>query len=227
MSNRQRERRRLEGVVANIKSLHGHIEQIIERLKPIVANHPDQVRPEQASDEFWRTVFFYDALIRVRLLIEQNFTYIETLGLLAVTRYIFELMVWMRALNKDVRYGHLYHAQLVDRQLKYWVDYREQVVREIQLLRNLEAEEERLRTAYRVDANSFADALEAAASEVDRMAARRFSLYAEQAKRNGYGFQAQLVETKVLPQVAQNVAEVKVRLEEAKARVAKELLSSR
>ena len=47
---------------------------------------------------------------------------------------------------------------------------------------------------------------------IDEEAARKFSLYADQAKTNGYGFQAYLVETKVLPEYSKAVADLEQKL---------------
>ncbi len=44
-----------------------------------------------------------DALIRLRQLTDNNFQFIETLGLLAVARYVFELSVWLLLFDKDPR----------------------------------------------------------------------------------------------------------------------------
>ena len=44
--------------------------------------------------------------------------------------------------------------------------------------------------------------------EIDRRASRAFSLYGEQAKTNGYGWQATLIENQILPGIAQSIAEL-------------------
>jgi hypothetical protein len=43
---------------------------------------------------------------------------------------------------------------------------------------------------------------------IDEEAARHFSIYAEQAKVNGYGFQAHLIEQKVVPQIESSLADI-------------------
>ncbi len=54
---------------------------------------------EKAFDRFsidhWRRNTYGNALIRLRLFTENNFHFVETIGLLAVARYIFELSVWL------------------------------------------------------------------------------------------------------------------------------------
>jgi hypothetical protein len=44
--------------------------------------------------------------------------------------------------------------------------------------------------------------------EIDRAVARRFTLYGEDARTNGYDFQAYLIEKKVLPQIKASLDEV-------------------
>ena len=44
--------------------------------------------------------------------------------------------------------------------------------------------------------------------EIDAAAARRFTIYGEQARTNGYGYQAFLLETKVIPKVKASLEEV-------------------
>ena len=63
-----------------------------------------------------------DCLVRLRLFTEQNFNFIETMGVLAVARYIFELRVWIKLFKLDTRYGLVYYAQLLETQHRYWKD---------------------------------------------------------------------------------------------------------
>jgi hypothetical protein len=48
--------------------------------------------------------------------------------------------------------------------------------------------------------------------QIDQEAARKFSLYAEQAQTNGYEFQAYLVETKILPEYSKAIADLELKL---------------
>ena len=48
--------------------------------------------------------------------------------------------------------------------------------------------------------------------EIDQEASRSFSLYAEQARTNGYGYQAHLVETKVIPGIGKTIADIEKEL---------------
>jgi hypothetical protein len=159
-----------------------------------------------------------DALVRLRLFTEQNFNFIETMGIVAVARYIFELSVWLHLFKMDRRYGLVYYAQLLETQLKYWKDYRAQIDREISLLHHFEGKE---RDAQR----EAIDQLKATADPdkqkekarslgrtvpdtIDKEAGRHFSIYVEQAKVSGYGFQAYLLKQKLIPQIDQSIAAI-------------------
>lgn len=216
-------RHRLARLVNEIRGLQSSYESSIARLKPIVDGHPGQASPSTASADFWKTILFYDALIRVRLLIEQNFHFIESMGLLATTRYLFELLVWMKTVHDDERYAHVYYAQLVEKQSRYWVDYESQLTREIALLRRLAIREESLAHSERESIEAIASTIERAAYQVDQDAARMFKLYGDEARHNGYAFQAHLVESSLLPRIQANAMEVQTELKNARELVPPEL----
>jgi AAA domain len=92
----------------------GKLRQKIEEREK---NEPEESL--KTSGTYWALVAYADALTRLRLIVEQNFQFVETLGLLAVTRYIFELVVWLRALAQDRRFGLTYYFQMMDKQIRY------------------------------------------------------------------------------------------------------------
>jgi hypothetical protein len=58
-----------------------------------------------------------------------------------------------------------------------------------------------------------------AMSRVDAEASRNFSLYLEDARRNGYGFQAYLVEKKAIPQIEQALNDITKAIQEFRSLV--------
>ena len=164
----------------------------------------------------WRSSIFGDSLIKLRLFTENNFNFVETVGVISVARYIFELSLWLRLLDLDSRYGLVYYEQLIDTQLRYWKDYRSQLNREISLLNQFSEEESSLLNDKMAELNLISDEhkMQLAAIStprivaelIDRKAARQFSIYAEQAKINGYGFQAYMVKQQALPEVEGSIA---------------------
>jgi hypothetical protein len=190
----------------------------IEDYKRHVERHSDQrISFELRSDSYWRQICFHDSLIRLRLLIEQNFKCIETIALLGTARYLFEVVVWIKLMRDEPNYGLVYYRSWSETNRKYWNDTRNQVLREISMLKGFARDEDAARLAGKERGLSSFDATSQAAVEVDRKAARMFSIYCEQAmKSNGYNFQAHLLETKVLPELNERVTESEVACDASK-----------
>jgi len=185
----------------------------------------------------WCTAVAGDSLVRLRLLTEQNFIVLETMGVVAVARYIFEVTVWLRLFALDRRYGLVYFDQLLATQQRFYQDTLAQLEREIAWLKSLgeketashqQALKEMGRGATKDDqAKSLVSALSAVSAEIDAEAARRFSIYAQAARTNGYGFQAYLVETKALPPVRTAVEDIAGERERFESRVPAEIRALR
>ncbi len=159
---------------------------------------------DKQNPRSWCIAAMGDSLVRLRLLIEQNFNFVETIGVVAVSRYLFEMSVWLSLFARDDRYGLVYYGQLIETQKKYFADYRAQLHREIGMLRGFEQKEKEARRKMLGEAGSpeeLGEKLRSTSEIIDAEAGRKFSLYAEQARTNGYGFQAHLVEGKALPEV--------------------------
>ncbi len=181
------------------------IEPLTLRLRSVIEKMEASSAANQMTGQFWKAVVIADSLVRVRLFIEQNFNYIETMSLLAVSRYLFELTVWLKLLQQDGRYGLVYYYELLNNKRRFYEALQKQTEREISFLQNMEKTERQMlegAIAYVMQGPQKEQevALKRAMMEVprkcDEEAARRFSLYAEQARQNGYGFQAYLVEKK-------------------------------
>jgi hypothetical protein len=222
----------LRPLVVAIRDVHGTIETLIpdfrsaidkaERTHTVVANH--------TSGPFWRHVAFVDSLIRVRLFVEQNFRiaptadelFLEPMGLLAITRYLFELVVWLKLMCGDSRYGLVYYRELLVKQRHHYTDVRNHLGREITMLRQFDQKEKQLLDDELAAARAIPDpigqrealgSLNSRVTElIDNMAAREFSLYVDQARANGYGFQAHLLEKKGLPQIDAALAAIEKEL---------------
>lgn len=170
--------------------------------------------PDTLSADYWRRNAYGNALIRLRLFAENNFQFVETIGLLAVARYVFELSVWLRLFERDARYCLIYYRELLGTQLRYYEDTVTQLQREVQLLRQFEElDNPTFPAAVGNDgelqsAADFGSAIRAAMNRVDAEASRHFLLYLDDAQVNGYGFQAHLVEKRVIPPVQGAVAEL-------------------
>jgi hypothetical protein len=174
-----------------------------------------------------------DSLVRLRLFTEQNFSVVETMGVVAVARYAFELSVWLRLFALDRRYGLVYFDQLLRTQQRFYKDTLAQLQREVAWLKSLGQKEatshDKLLKGF--DANAanagetqkLVSALSSISAEIDAEAARRFSMYAEAARTNGYDFQAYLVETKAFPPVQQALDDIAAEMDRFESRVAPEI----
>ena len=158
------------------------------------------------TPEYWRLVIFHDALVKVRLLVEQNFRFVETLCLLATTRYIFEITIWLKLISLDLRYAILYIYKLTESTAEHNRQLLTHTLSEIELLESLASEEDaQLRQTTDDLRNAGASELEIQearkriAAGIDSDAARKFCFYSEDAKVNGYSLQAYIVRTELIP----------------------------
>lgn len=139
---------------------------------------------------YWCQVAISDSLVKLMLFTEQNFKYVETMSLLAVTRYIFEMSIWLKLFSLNTQYGLVYSSLLIDSQISYWGDCRRQLHREIKLLNRFAAEEELLfkeevgrflqTSVTQERQNSTKNLSTNVMNLIDDAASRHFSIYAEQ-----------------------------------------------
>ena len=216
-------------LVASIKSQGPILDAEARRLRvPAVLDGFDKW-----SHDSWCLSVVGDCLVRLGMFTEQNFNFVETMGTISVARYIFELSVWLHLFSLDSRYGLVYYARLIDTQRRFWTDHRKQLDREITLLKLFEKREKdaqsdalsRIRTiSDSEEKNQAWLAIPRGISErIDEEASRRFSIYAEQAKVNGYGFQAHLIEQKVIPQIEKALADIHEEDTALEARLSQEI----
>jgi hypothetical protein len=163
-----------------------------------------------SSASYWRLAAVKDGMIKVRLIVEQNFNYIETFSVLAISRYILELLIWFRLLlSKNPEYAFRYAQQLVTDKRDHAREHLAKLRNEIELFKQLQAKEDGAvgKAADRAarGPEQFRIATRMIAQEIDRAARLQFCLYADDAKTRGYGFQAHLLETQGIPQLEQEI----------------------
>lgn len=206
-----------ENLANEIISLGPRIERAIKALTKRL-NEIEEPLDESnvfASPSYWQVAAIRDGMIKVHISIEQNFRYIETFGVLAITRYIFELLVWFRLLESgNTKYAFWYAKQLMTDNWKYASEELAKLRSEIELFRQLHArEDDELGKAAQaaieqVDRpEQYVEASRMIAQEIDRTARRRFCVNADGAKTRGYGFQAHLLETQAVPKLERRVKE--------------------
>jgi hypothetical protein len=222
----------LSGYSQRMTTLVGSIRALAPNFRSLSDRFPketgDATELEAWSSDVWRVHAFRNALIKLRILVEQNFSYIETLGLLSVCRYIFELSVWLRLLSMDRRYGLMFGRELLDTQLRFYTDTVKHYKREVDFLRSMDKREDALvdeKMASHIKRGDWAEAARAqdrAGAEIDAIAARAFSVFSDDARHNGYGYQAHLVETQSILQIEGYISDIASRADRLKERLAVE-----
>lgn len=168
---------------------------------------------DKYSGDDWRRNTFGNALVRLRQITENNFHVVETLGLVAAARYIFELSVWLILFEKDSRYCLIYYRELLATQFRYYQDVLAQLQREVELLKRFEKLDDHSTVAKSVgtqpaSAKLYGELVRKAMDHLDAEASKHFSMYLDDAKTNGYGFQAHLLEKKAVPRVESSIAQL-------------------
>lgn len=118
--------------------------------------------------------------------------------LVALARNAFENLIWLKLFNQDRHYGLVFYQQLLKQQLESQKQAIEKAREEIALFKELEEEDTPCLDAVmhlvhkedpsQEDARVIRDHLQSQQSRVDDKARAAFSIYAAQAKENGYGF---------------------------------------
>jgi len=225
----------IESLIGNIRGLSNEIEKLLSQYNQLMDQY---IKKNYSIDvvqtnTYWVLTIYRDSLLRIQLLIKQNFYFIETLGILAITRYIFELTIWIKLIQKNKTWANVYQYILIENQLKYYKNYRAHLKREIVFMQNLEIEEKsltdiRLEEAKAIEDEelrnkTMVDVLNETANEIDNKAKRKFTIYGEAAKKNGYGFQAYLIETKALPEIASTISTLERHMRDFKKNMSSDL----
>ena len=227
------------------RDIRNAVERILQ-FKADLAPHENRLRAEVGrrrtengfgkwSSDFWWLTVRCDALRKVRLLLDQNMTIVHSMGVLSVGRYLFEVTLWLRLLERDRDYGFVYYWELMTTQLRYYEDYLAHLTLEVSYLRDLANKESALQgesvraslpemAAGHLSAAGVTEELRKISEQIDDEAARRFTIYAEAAKTNGYGFQAHRVETRAIPEVEAQIGIVKAEQAEFAERVQPEMI---
>ncbi|TFY93479.1 hypothetical protein DYL61_13680 [Pseudomonas nabeulensis] len=203
-----------------------HLVHSIKAMAPTIDAAAKRIRTTQFKESFnkndynsWCQSVTGEILVKLRLFTEQNLSFIETMSVLTVTRYTFEASVWLKLFETDPRYGLVYASQLIDTQLNHWEDQRKQLVREIHLLNDLDKQQSdwlseellRLETMEDVEKarSESATVYHRATQMIDNVAARKFSIYADQAVHLGYSTVASMLEAEAMPQVKASIKAIK------------------
>lgn len=206
---------KVERLVFSIREMTSTIDSAAKRIR----TEEFKKTFKKTNDRDWCKSVTGEILVKLRLFTEQNLNFIETMSVLTVTRYTFEASVWLRLFEKDQRYGLVYASNLISTQLDYWQDQSRQLEREIRLLKKLDKQQSEwiLKEQLRLDSMEDTDQAisesttlyQRAMNMIDDVAARQFSIYADQAIQHGYSTIANMIETRLLPEVENSIKEIK------------------
>lgn len=172
--------------------------------------------------DFWRPVIVCDAIVRIRLFSEQNFIVIETLGLLAMARYVFELVVWLKHIERDPSFSLAYARFLTKQQLEFYETLATHLAHEADMYERLGAEEAKLHKdllsdsidTNRADAGALiAQAMKSASQAVDSQLTANFAIYSDRVEALGYSYVTHLVRSKAIPDARKNAESCRETLE--------------
>ena len=135
----------------------------------------------------------------------------------------------------DCRCGLVYYFLLLEDQLEFYKEIQKNAMREVSFLRKIGSQEQDLFKKRLADATRIADEEtrklelgrlgDSIMQEIDQSASRSFSLYAEKAQINGYDFQADFVETKVIPGIGKTIGDIEGKLAAFESEVPTEIRS--
>lgn len=210
-------RQKLIEAIQRIQGLHSKIQPSIDSLRSDMAQFPE-LEMEHLDASYLQIQILSDALIKIRLFVENNLRIIETMGVLALTRYVFELVVLLKNLRSNEQFAFLYMQKMLLQQCEHFDDYARHIRSEIALYIAMGEEEKSAhdavmkkyvrkksstisaRNSRRLDEKMVVE-LNQASGLVDEKLALKFALYSDDIAHNGYAFQADLIEKKVLGSV--------------------------
>jgi hypothetical protein len=214
----------IESFVAAIGALHRLFEQSISDLRHRLGRFEAIATSEELlrRADYWRVVIAYDSSVRLRLIIENNFHAIETLALLATARYVFELSIWLKLTSARPEYALAYYGKLLEKEREHSDGLARQLEREIELLERLEEQDAQStqgvinkikEAAVAENAEGIQQLVRDSRLDVDRQAARAFSIYADRATHLGFRYTADLVRTQALKKARERQERARLALE--------------
>lgn len=202
---------RFQHAAREAKILKDQLSTSVEILEAKLADYRDN--GNSTEENYWSVKLRLDCARRINILCEE-IKIVSTLNLLAVCRYAHELGIWLILASKNDRYSLLYGKML----LEALVEQGEGQLRQLEFeIASYEAirkqEEETIENAAKQlgstsdphEIQKVVDSIQKASSDADWKDWSKFMLYRKEASTNGYGFQAHLLRTKVIPEHQQRL----------------------
>lgn len=204
MENREE---RVVGVVSEINNLEADITQLIKKLREITSSPKiASLEARERAEILLPCEIGAEALGRCLILVTNNVRVLETLGVISLTRYVFELLVWLRTIKKfplkslnfimrsfkDSKDHVRQHIAHLEEEANFFDEMAE---RDNPVPRMMELKEKH---GENLTAELIQKAEKARTEALDLEARRHFAAYAADARINGYGFQAHLIRTQAI-----------------------------
>ena len=214
----QLERQLIGDRAAEISALRPTVDELIGTLTQAVGelSESDFANGADYYRAYMTVSAYHAALSKCSILIEHNLFYLETLGVLALTRYVFEILVWLRVLDRDPDQAIEFYVQIVEGQVEHIKKYEKKLRDEATFFRDIDREDtipddlamDITQNVKSLNPEEFVRRIHEHEKQIDLRARRHFSLYARDARSNGYGFQAFLIENKAIPVAQKQLSEI-------------------
>ncbi len=152
--------------VLKAKELVKAYEQLLQELTLRVRQFDDKASLE--SIEYWRFRILKHAIFRVKTFLAETNEYVETLRTLTLSRYLFELVIWLKLIQLEEKYVLDFAQRYLNELLEGSGNYTTQVEREIELFEALGKQERPETTRFRL--RTVKEALRKYANEEQREA---------------------------------------------------------
>ncbi|MEZ6028786.1 MAG: hypothetical protein R3C46_03450 [Hyphomonadaceae bacterium] len=135
------------------------------------------------------------------------------------TRNLFENLVWIKLFERDVQYGLVFYLQLLLDQQKSVQAHIARAEQELELFGAYDKQEADEIAALSAALNrgeiskeEFGPRFQAIAIRMDQIVRDAFAAYGPAAKYNGFGYQCELMRTKVLPGLRSDLLEIEQKI---------------
>ncbi len=225
----------LGDLIEEIKGLKPRFESLIEEADArMVALSAQNLTGEAYARTQLPVAIALEAAKKTIIFLENNLVFLETVGVLGLTRYVFELHIWLKVIESNRLRSVEFFQQVHEDQEKHISRYIQRLNAEANSFDEL-SKEDGLPESLLAMAQSNAEKLTAEfvhaeiakkAAAVDLRARRSFALYRRAATTNGYTFQAHLIRSRAVKAAQDQLDQVRASKMEFETQVTKSILAA-
>ncbi len=175
-----------------------HLRNLVQGKQDLLAEALTTSDQRHHSAVWWILLAHYGTLDKLDILLRREGPH-ESIELLAVARNIFENLVWLRLMKASQQFGIVFYAQLLCNQIESGQAFVQKAKDEATLFDEFDNLDADALDQHSDDIGRAIAVQNQQSDDLDDLMRREFCLYASQATQNGYGYQAHLVRTQVLP----------------------------